>query len=241
MAWALPVLAQTAPTTATQAIANDPRVLTVTPNQTVNGVVSLREISRIAIKGGHIRFADYRSDAADIFQDKVKGEVQVLPFPQDPRPINLIVTSAQGATYTLVLEVRDLPSQTILLNDPSAKPSRNGATGARSLQSPEYTKNLRAMTLAMFKGLSSVDIDMREVDRPVQLWQGTDFRLSKRYESTNMIGLHFVLTNTGIKPMRLAEQEFFKPGVLSVSLPKQDLNAHESADVYVVMERSDEQ
>ena len=233
------------------------QTLSVAPNSTVTAQISQKEISRIAIEGGKIRATDARNGAIEILTDtKVPGELRVLPPENDKRPINLFVTSEKGHTYTLILTVADLPSQTILLRE-TAKPSAverdnnvamgggnhssNGGDpfGSRGAsRSPELERTVRALTIAMARDERPSGVEIIARNRTMQLWQESRFTLSTSWVARGVVGDLYTLTNVSNQLMRLAEPEFFKAGVLAVSFDAAELPPGTQTNVYIIRERS---
>jgi conjugal transfer pilus assembly protein TraK len=211
------------------------------PNATLSAVISLKEISRIAIEGAKIANADYRPDAVEATKDVKSGELRVIPPENDRRPINLIVTSDKGTTYTLVLTVSDLPSQTIIIRDSTIlQPAQKlAATGPRITKSTDYERSIKALMVAMSREDRPPDADVVAKNIEMALWQESRFVLKAAYMSRSIVGEKFQLTNVSPHLMRLAEQEFFRPGVLAVGMDHPELPPGTSTSIYVVRERTD--
>jgi conjugal transfer pilus assembly protein TraK len=214
-----------------------PQIISVAPNATVQALVSMKELSRIAIEGGRIAHIDKRADAAEVMRDEKTGELRVLPNENDLRPINVIVTSDKGNTYTLILRVEDLPSQTILLRDSSV--AKRVATTAAPMPAKleGFERQLRQLIVALARDEKPVDAEVVHREQEFGLWQDTHFILKTALVVRSFVGERYWLTNTGNQVMSIAEQQFFKPGVLAVSVQFEQLPPGTRTEVYVVRER----
>ena len=80
----------------------------------------------------------------------------------------------------------------------------------------------------------------------IKLWKDTKFYQVKTYQCGQYIGRVSKLTNAGNKPIRIAEQEFYKLGTVAISISKEELlaskilqiKAKETADIFVIEEVS---
>lgn len=163
--------------------------------------------------------------------DKDKGQVYVRPAPQQgAKPISLFVSTA-SATYTLVLQPVDMPADTIVIRDRSA---RAGTPDTPPAKSSGHVRALKAMLLAMATERPWTDMRVEEVGQPVALWAEARFTLLRAYEGRGMVGEKYLLTNVSAAPMVLAEPEFYRDGVLGVSIEHLNVRPGESTTVYVI-------
>jgi conjugal transfer pilus assembly protein TraK len=217
------------------------QTLRVTPNSTTTATVSLRELSRIAIEGAKIDIVDTRAGAAEINHDKNLGELRLIPPENDPRPINLFVTSDSGHTYTLLLIVEDTPAQTIVLQEqqpPLRKVSNRAEASSRPTAGADYERLVKTLMLSMARNEATASTDVVARNVEFGLWNEAKFVLQYSFMTKQLVGEVFSLTNTSRETMVLAEQEFFKPGVVAISFEHATLNAGTSTSVYIVRERS---
>jgi conjugal transfer pilus assembly protein TraK len=218
------------------------QIIPAIPNATLTAVVSLKEISRIAIEGAKIANADYRPDAVEATRDLKSGELRVIPPENDRKPINLIVTTDKGTTYTLVLTVSDIPSQTVIIRDNSLiQPAREklAASGPRITKSTDYERSIKALMVAMSRDDRPSDADVVQKNIEIALWQESRFILRTAYISRSIVGEKFQLINVSPQLMKLAEQEFYRPGVLAVGMDHTELAPGTTTSIYVVRERTD--
>jgi conjugal transfer pilus assembly protein TraK len=91
---------------------------------------------------------------------------------------------------------------------------------------------------AMARNEKLSDLTHQEVNQEFQLWQGSRLWLLSKYEGSTLTGEHYRIQNTSVIPMRMDEREFYKPGVLAVSIEIHQLASQEATDVYIVREAS---
>jgi conjugal transfer pilus assembly protein TraK len=71
----------------------------------------------------------------------------------------------------------------------------------------------------------------------VRLWQEARFTLQQTFTGRSLIGEKYLLANVSNATMVLEEPEFFKDGVVSVTVENQNLPAGASTNVFIVRKR----
>lgn len=171
--------------------------------------------------------------------DRDKGEIYVRPVSNGTKPINLFVSSAQ-ATYTLLLRPADIPADTIVIRDRTARSATSRTLGAPEGPAPSHLRSMKALLVAMAGDRVPPDIRVEEVGRPVQLWTEARLYLARRFEGRDLVGEKYLLQNVSSQPMVLAEQEFDRPDsrgggrVVAVSIEQHNLLPGASTAVYVI-------
>ena len=178
--------------------------------------------------------------------DREKGEIYIRPVGESAKPVNLFISSTH-ATYTLVMRRADTPADTIVIRDRTARAGVANATGSFPATetaplgtSAHHVRALKALLVAMASDRAPSDVRIEEFDRPIQLWIEAKFSMVRRYESRDLIGERYLLTNVSDKTMVLAEQEFDRPDsaeagqVLGIAVESHNLRPHESTSVYVI-------
>lgn len=227
-----------------------------TDGATLKGTISLKEPTRIRIEGAAINevFGNVYSNGCGasvggaappvnplgeiaLDCDREKGEIYVRPVGIGQKPINLFISSATG-TYTLVLERLDIPAETIVIKDKSARQARAAESVGNTPagRSPNHIRSMKTMLIAMSTDRLPSDIRVEEVRRPVTLWAESRFTLEKTYEGRGLIGEKYHLTNISGKSMVVAEQEFDREAdnVVGVAVEVHTLRPGESTNVYVL-------
>ena len=176
--------------------------------------------------------------------DRDKGEIYIRPIGESGKPVNLFVSSAQ-ATYTLVLRRADTPADTIVIRDRTVRSGFAGSGSFAAASAPlgssaHHVRALKALLVAMASDRAPADVRIDELDQPIQLWAEARFSLLRRFESRDLIGERYQLTNISEQPMVLAEQEFDRPDsteggqVLAVAIETPNLRPGQSTSVYVI-------
>ena len=176
--------------------------------------------------------------------DRDKGEIYIRPVGDSPKPVNLFVSSAH-ATYTLVLRRADTPADTIVIRDRTVRSGSAGSGAFAAASAPlgssaHHVRALKALLVAMASDRAPADVRIDELDQPIQLWAEARFSLLRRFESRDLIGERYQLTNISEQPMVLAEQEFDRPDsteggqVLAVAIETPNLRPGQSTSVYVI-------
>jgi conjugal transfer pilus assembly protein TraK len=171
---------------------------------------------------------------ASITCDLSKGEIYLRPLGTERKPINLFV-STDRATYTLVLRRAELPSDTIVLFDPSAPKTSAVKNGSRTKQA-SHVKGIKSMLRAMLASRTPDDVQVEDVNVPLRLWQEASLTLVRNYRGRGFLGERYQLTNTSASPMTLTEQEFDREGegVVAVAIDNLNLRPGDSTWVHVI-------
>lgn len=194
-----------------------------------------REMTRIAIDGGRLASFRFRKDELDVQQDKDQGVVYVTPKVAD-KQISVFAISASGATHELILQPVDtLPLESVLIKDPPAR--RVGKSSEASVvdKASSFEQSIKRLMLIMLRGeRESPEASFEAMDQPLALWNETSFRQVARFSTRTLVGDVFWLKNISSQPMKLAEQEFYKQGVLAVSIDSSLLRPGEATPVFVI-------
>jgi len=205
--------------------------------------ISKREITRIAFDAatpGKIVDVLFSDDELIVDKDLNNGQVFIRPNiranTDGPiKPINVFLVTSNGNTHSLMMQVKDIPLETILIRDYVApKPADRASPKAM----PRDAEILRLVT-AMARGDRPQGYEVRKADVAVRLFAGTSFEMIESWRGRAYIGEHYRLTNTGPTPVRFAEQEFYQKTVEAVEVDQHVLMPGDTTDVIIV--RRDEQ
>jgi len=209
------------------------QVVEAVEGQTVIAKVSAREITRIAIDRGRVRGVTGLEGQLVVEKDEHTGSIYVR-IADPARPVNLFLTSDAGRTYALVLQPVDIPADTVLLRDRTARPALEPSAVERA---GSHEKMVKAIIVALATDQILPDMELRPAGREVALWREAQFFLERSYLGRNIVGDRYRLTNVSTAPMGLAEAELYKPGVLAVAIEQLNLAPGEATNVFVVRER----
>ncbi len=209
------------------------QVIDAMEGQTVIAKVSARELTRIAVDRARVRAVTGLEGQLLVEKDDHTGAIFVRPV--DPaRPVNLFVSTDAGRTYALVLQPVDMPADTVVLRDRSARPADHPPALEKS---GSHEKMIKSMVIALANGEIVPDLELREAGREVALWREAHFFLERSLLGRWVVADKYRLTNVSGAPLRLAEPEFYKSGVLAVVIEQLDLAPGAETSVFVLRER----
>lgn len=209
------------------------QVIDAVEGQTVLAKISARELTRITIDRARVRAVTGLEGQLLVEKDDHTGAIFVRPV--DPaKPVNLFVSTDSGRTYALVLQPVDMPADTVVLRDRSTRPAEHPTALEKS---GSHEKMIKSMIIALANGELATDLERREAGREIALWREAHFFHERSYVGRAVVGDRYRLTNVSAAPMRLAEAELYKPGVLAVAIEQLNLAPGETTGVFVVRER----
>ena len=201
--------------------------------QTVLAKISRKEVTRIAFEHARVRKVTGNAGEFVLEKDDDKGQIFLRPSdPQSTKPINLFLTSEHG-TVALLLQPVDTPSDTIVIREPRGK----DATPSKLEASGRHERTLKNLLLALADDALPEDMEVKEPANEVALWQGTRLTLLRLLLGESVVGEKYQLTNFGASAIELAEPQFFKPGVMAVSVEHPSLKPGETTNLFVIRER----
>lgn len=195
--------------------------------------ISAKETTRLYIDGGKIRSLIGTDGELTYEKDDERGQLFIRPAILN-KPINVRVVAASGATYNLIMQAVDIPQEDVVIKEPAsfrtAVENSKGKRGAAS----SMDKQVRSLVASMALDEPPPSVEMRATQQEFALWENTRFLMVAVYNERELVGEKYVLTNTGKTPMRLAEQELYRKGVVAVAIENMQLEAGQSTSIYVV-------
>lgn len=209
--------------------------------------ISRKDFSRLTVFDGRITSLKFKKGDLDVNPDATTGSAFIMPNVQGP--ISTFVITQSGQAHHVNLVPSEVGARTIVLREPrldgkkTSKPSSNEPrpVTARVERANSFDAALKRMIGAMARNEKLADVIHEEVNQEFQLWPGSRLWLMSRYQGNNLTGEHYRIQNTSVIPMALDEREFYKPGVLAVSIEIQKLASQEATDIFVVREVADVQ
>lgn len=201
--------------------------------KTIYVKASTRDLNRIAIEGGRVRQVRAADDAYITGSaDEATGQAMVMPLVD--QPFGIFVFSETGKTYSLVVQPSDVPGESIVIREPHITASPAAKPG-RIEAAPDREKSVVRMIQVMNDSDQPRDgIEVKAGWEEIRLWQGTRFALENTYESYTLRGEQYRLFNLSQATIHVAEQEFFKKGVLGVSVEDLSVEPGRSTKVFIV-------
>jgi conjugal transfer pilus assembly protein TraK len=188
--------------------------------------VSSRDANRIAIEGGRILRLYGGEGQLAAQPDEHLGQVLLRPAGDDP--VSLFVVSESGRTYTLVLRPQDIPAENIVIREARALPP------ARLEKADAFHRAIKGMLRALAGKDAESGLEVRKTWDEVRLWAGTRLVLTETHSGAALAGEKYRLFNLSGQPLRVAEPEFYKTGVLAVAVAAHEIPPGGSTEVYVV-------
>lgn len=195
--------------------------------------VSKRDLNRISIEGGRVRLVRASDDThLTGTADEETGQALVMPLVE--QPFGVFVFSGSGKTYSLVLQPEDIPGESIVIRESSAS-ALPTVTPSSVEKAPDYQASIKSMLRMLTSGEKLYEgVEVKRGWEETRLWQGTRFALEVTLTSQSLVGRQFRLFNLSKAQIRVAEQEFYKKGVLAVAAEDQTLEPGRSTRVYVI-------
>lgn len=195
--------------------------------------ISAKETTRLYIEGGKIRSMIGTDGELTYEKDEERGQLFLRPVILN-KPINVRVVAGSGATYNLIMQAVDIPQEDIVIKEPSSfRAAAENGKGKRGAAS-SMDKQVRSLVASMALEEPPSSVEMRATQQEFALWENTRFLMVAVYNERELVGEKYVLTNTGKTPMRLAEQELYRKGVVAVAIENMQLESGQSTNIYVV-------
>lgn len=194
--------------------------------------VSLRDLNRISIEGGRVRLLKAADDGMLTGSaDAATGQALIQPLAKDP--FGVFVFSQSGKTYTLVLQPQDIPGETIVIRE-TAVPATAADKPGEIERAASYQQAIKTMIQALAGETLPEGLEVKKTWEEFQLWKGARFALEQVLTGYSLVGERYRLFNVSDVPIRMAEQEFYKKGVLAVSVRDMSVEPGRSTQVFVV-------
>ncbi len=207
------------------------QILEGAEGQSLVAKISQKELTRIMVVGVRIKRVTGNPGEFWLEKDEDKGQIYLRPSSDSAKPINLFI-STQQQTFMLLLQPVDVPAETIVI-----KPLRGARQASRIERASSYVRTVKNLLLAMASDELPRDMEIRDSGREVALWQGVRFTLARVYLGQAIVGEKYLLTNVASHAMTIAEQEFYKSGVIAVSVGNPKLDPGQSSNVFVIRSR----
>ncbi|HHF0534570.1 TPA: type-F conjugative transfer system secretin TraK [Vibrio alginolyticus] len=206
----------------------------VKDGDTITVKISSRELTRITVEGeGRLDKVWGSAGVLEIQPDKERGEIFVRPSPTAPTALSFFVRDDLGATYTVVAQQHDIPSETIVLKP--AAPRKSVGRGSEYRSTP-FVERVKRLMKGMALGDTIDGYSFEDAEKKVPLWAETNIVLRRVYTGYDLLGEIYTIENTSDKEMVFHEREFLDFGdyVQAVALERLELAKGETTFLYVV-------
>lgn len=203
--------------------------------------VSRDELNRLHVVDGRIKMMHFKTQELEVVKDEDSG--QAFFTPKTDKTISLFITTQAGTTFTLVLQpVPKMPAANVMVQEmptPTAADAsaqvRTSSPGATPMASMSYEQAISTLIYAAATNQVLPGVSEQAVNQAIPLWEQATFFHVRSLQSSGLQLGEYRLTNTSKQPMRLVEQELYKPGVLAVAVEQHLLAPGESTPVFVVL------
>jgi hypothetical protein len=208
--------------------------LPVNDGDQVKIIISVQDVSRLAIDGGGRLKKVWSPDGyLDLEPDKERGEAFFKATSIAPKTFSFFARDDFGNTYTIIATQDNVPSQTIIL---VPKNIERSLTPDMSKQSLPYKNMINTLFKGMFlnTGLNGYLVAYDNIDVPV--WAETSVSLIRTYQGARYKGEVYSIVNISDEELIFHESEFFEfgTGVLAVGLEHLVLSKGQTTHLYVV-------
>ena len=202
--------------------------------------ISDAEQNRLSIDGRRIAsLVPSRKGILTIIKDESLGAAY-FTFADDHGKhgtVTLFVTDDAGVTYKLILVPRAIAGEDITLRPPE-RAVANAPAASRSIsKASNYQRRIKNLLLLAAKAVPGTDPNLVSIGKEVTLWSEARLTFESKLLEQDLVAEKYVLTNVSSSPLRLAEQELYRPGVRSVSIEIHTLAPAESTLVFIVRDR----
>lgn len=213
------------------------QILTATGDATLSAVISRTEPTLIRIEGQPIRRVFGSRGEFTVDADETNGDAYIRPT-TDQKTISVFVSDHSGNTIKLLLAIENAPSETIIIKGVKAK-GKAASSGQLFGKETPRVQAIKRMVVAL-ESSDSLGLDAQVKNEIVPLWNEARFVLRKVVDGTAVKGYRYSLTNLTKQPMVIDEREFYRRGVLAVTVDRPTLLAGETTSVFVVAEAENE-
>ena len=203
------------------------------PDDGLAATVSRTEPNLIRVDGRRIRRIHGVEGAFAVSADRETGIAYLKPTTDQPR-LTVFVADDAGRHWKLLLQVADVPAETLVLRE---RPRPAAAGRALVADDPRHAA-IRRVLLALARDTTPEDMSASERLEIVPLWNESRFVLLRILDGA-LRGEKYQLTNVSATRMVLDEREFHQRGVLAVMLDSLELEPGEATQVMVVLEAPD--
>lgn len=203
------------------------------PDDGLAATVSRTEPNLIRVDGRRIRRIHGVEGEFAVSADRETGIAYLKPTTEQPR-LSVFVADDAGRHWKLLLQVADIPAETLVLRE---RPRPAAAGRALVADDPRHAA-IRRVLLALARDTTPEDMSASERLEIVPLWNESRFVLVRTLEGA-LRGAKYQLTNVSATRMVLDEREFHRRGVLAVMLDSLELEPGEATQVMIVLEAPD--
>ncbi len=166
---------------------------------------------------------------------KIQGrQVWVTMTDQNEGKPQEVFLSTPYGTYLMMMVPKSIPAETIVMKIDKGT-SEDAAEWERE---HDYTKRLKELVKALYLGVPPAGYAIRTQKKDASMWEGIEQTLTTTMIGSGLVGETHELINHGNAVVRVLENEFYREGVLAVSLSNTELRPAVKETVYIVRRNS---
>lgn len=145
------------------------------------------------------------------------------------KPQEMFLSTPYG-TYLLMLVPKSVPAETIIMNIARANEEEADDWERES----DYVKRIKELVKALYLGTPPPGYAIKEEKSDTSVWESVEQTLTMKMVGSGMVGEIHDLTNHGNKLVRISENEFYREGILAVSISSNELAPQQKEQIYIV-------
>jgi conjugal transfer pilus assembly protein TraK len=157
----------------------------------------------------------------DVFVQYLEG---MAPAPQE-----IFLVTPRG-TFSLVLVPKSIPGETIVVRTPE----NSTGEAAKWEESSDYVSGLKDLIKAMYEGSPPMGFSVSRSGKDVTAMEGTRQVITEIYRGATLEGEVSTVVNLSKEPLELAENQFYRRGVLAVSIDSHDVPPMGQTTLYLI-------
>jgi conjugal transfer pilus assembly protein TraK len=157
----------------------------------------------------------------DVFVQYLEG---MAPAPQE-----IFLVTARG-TFSLVLVPKSIPGETIIVRTPE----NSTGEAAKWEESSDYVSGLKDLIKAMYEGSPPIGFSLSKSGKDVTAMEGTRQVITEIYKGATLEGEVSTLVNLSKESLELAENQFYRRGVLAVSIDSHEVPPMGQTTLYLI-------
>lgn len=200
-------------------------------------VVSKSDINRLHFANDQVTKV-YSNEGEFTYKNSEKNGDLYLRITGYKTNVSLFVETRHGYSYKLILTAKYIPSEQIILINPEITSSDKAS------KKDPYKQAIASLVVSALQGTPKLGYETRKFrSEPFKTEYSIEGLKMEQLDTIvptkeNLEGQYHVarykVSNRTSEPLTLAEDKFFKPGVIAVSSLKNQLSAHESTDLVIV-------
>jgi conjugal transfer pilus assembly protein TraK len=211
------------------------QALDATNGATLFANISKKEPTRIALDQGRIAALRTREGVINVAADELTGQLFVSVPPDSIAPVNAFLTTESGSTYTLIMTIADIPSDSIIIKQPRPPSKTQVLSGPNA---GLFTNDIKKLLLSIATETPQDGVRVNSERQEISLWAEAKFTQELQFVANDAVAESFVLKNVSASPMVLSEREFYKRGVHAVAIEQHTLAAGESTKIFIAREKA---